>query len=144
MRKKLASRASKWAGPDAASTLTPEDDAAYYAQFATALHAVDPALKLGGPVFESNAQDVKAWPDANGETSWTKRYLAYLSSHGHLQDLSSSTLSIIRSRPAETPRRRPICCANPVWCHTFRQRMAQRWAAAGHADLHYRDQLFAK
>jgi hypothetical protein len=68
--------------------VTPEDDAAYYAQFATALHAVDPALKLGGPVFQSNLQDVKAWPDANGETSWTKRYLAYLASHGHLQDLS--------------------------------------------------------
>ena len=30
---------------------------------------------------------MKAWPDANGETSWTKRYLAYLSSHGHLGDL---------------------------------------------------------
>jgi hypothetical protein len=68
--------------------VTPEDDAAYYVQFATALHAVDPALKLGGPVFQSNLQDVKAWPDANGETSWTKRYLAYLASHGHLGDLS--------------------------------------------------------
>jgi hypothetical protein len=57
-------------------------------QFAVALHAVDPNLQLGGPVFESNLQDVKAWPDANGETSWTKRFLAYLSSHGHIGDFN--------------------------------------------------------
>ena len=68
--------------------VTPEDDAALYAQFATALHKVDPTLKLGGPVFESNESDVKAWADASGQTRWTKRYLAYLSSHGHLADLS--------------------------------------------------------
>jgi hypothetical protein len=66
----------------------PEDDAALYVQFAVALHAVDPKLQLGGPVFQSNLHDVKTWPDANGETSWTRRFLAYLASHGHLADLS--------------------------------------------------------
>jgi hypothetical protein len=66
----------------------PEDDAALYIQFANALHHVDPTLQLGGPVFQSNSRDVKAWPDANGQTSWTKRFLAYLSSHGHLSDLN--------------------------------------------------------
>jgi len=53
-----------------------------------ALHAVDPNLQLGGPVFESNSSDVEAWPDVNGQTSWTKRYIAYLQSHNHLQDLA--------------------------------------------------------
>jgi hypothetical protein len=68
--------------------VTPEDDAALYVQFADALHAVDPHLQLGGPVFESNLTDVKAWPDAAGQTSWTKRWLAYLASHNHLGALS--------------------------------------------------------
>ena len=68
--------------------VTPEDDAALYAQFAVALHAVDPNLQLGGPVFESNSSDVEAWPDVSGQTSWTKRYIAYLQSHNHLQDLA--------------------------------------------------------
>jgi hypothetical protein len=68
--------------------VTPEDDAALYAQFATALHEVDPKLLLGGPVFQSNLSDVQAWPDANGETSWTKRFLAYLQSHGLLADFT--------------------------------------------------------
>jgi hypothetical protein len=68
--------------------VTPEDDAALYAQFATALHAVDPKLQLGGPVFESNLSDVQAWPDGNGQTSWTKRFLAYLAAHGHSGDFN--------------------------------------------------------
>ena len=66
--------------------VTPEDDAALYIQFAEAVHAVDPKLVLGGPVFQSNLSDVKAWPDASGETSWTKRFLAYLRTHGHIGD----------------------------------------------------------
>jgi hypothetical protein len=69
--------------------VTPEDDAALYVQFADALHAVDPGLQLGGPVFESNTTDVKAWAEApHGETSWTKRYVAYLTEHNRLGDLS--------------------------------------------------------
>jgi hypothetical protein len=68
--------------------VTPEDDAALYAQFATALHRVDPKLQLGGPVFQSNLTDVLAWADAAGQTSWTKRFLAYLDSHGHLGDFN--------------------------------------------------------
>ena len=68
---------------------TPEDYAALYVQFANALHAVDPALQLGGPVFEDNRHDLKTWGDRKQpETSWTKRFLAYMSVHGRLSDLS--------------------------------------------------------
>jgi len=69
--------------------VTPEDYAALYVQFAQALHAVDSTLQLGGPVFEDNPRDLKAWAlQKHGETSWTKRFLAYLTSHGRLDDLS--------------------------------------------------------
>ncbi len=69
--------------------VTPEDEAALYVQFAGALHAVDPHLQLGGPVFEDNEHDVKAWAiGKHGQTSWTKRFLAYLAGHGHMSDLS--------------------------------------------------------
>lgn len=68
--------------------MTPEDYAALYIQFADALHQVDPALQLGGPVFEDNERDLKAWAlTRHGETSWTKRFVAYLTAHGHLGDL---------------------------------------------------------
>jgi hypothetical protein len=69
--------------------VAPEDYAALYAQFADALHAVDSHLALGGPVFEDNERDVKAWATSkHGETSWMKRFLAYLAGHGHAGDLS--------------------------------------------------------
>jgi hypothetical protein len=66
----------------------PEDYATLYLQWATALHRIDPELKLGGPVFEGVSDDIKFWPNAAGETSWFKRFLAYLKSHDRLSDLS--------------------------------------------------------
>ena len=66
----------------------PEDYATLYLQWATALHKVDPNLKLGGPVFEGVSEDIKFWPNAEGEISWFKRFLAYLKAHDRLSDLS--------------------------------------------------------
>ena len=66
----------------------PEDYGALYLQWATALHSVDPNLKLGGPVFQGTTSDVQTWPDANGNVSWLKRFLAYLTAHGRLPDLA--------------------------------------------------------
>jgi hypothetical protein len=66
----------------------PEDYAALYIQWATALHHVDPKLKLGGPVFEGVNEDIRLWPDAQGRTSWMGRFIDYLKSHGRISDLS--------------------------------------------------------
>jgi F5/8 type C domain len=73
--------------PDGAFML-PEDNAALYAQFAKALHKVDPNLKLGGPVFTGVNEDIKVWPDAQGKTSWLGRFIDYLKAHGQMQDLT--------------------------------------------------------
>lgn len=68
--------------------MMPEDYAALYLQWATAIHKVDPKLKLGGPVFEGVNEDIRLWPDAEGRTSWMGRFVSYLKSHGRLSDLS--------------------------------------------------------
>src|SRR3954447_15346747 len=72
--------------------MLPEDYGALYLQWATAIHKVDPSLKLGGPVFEGINDDIKVWPDAQGRTSWSGRFVAYLKAHGHLADLSFFSL----------------------------------------------------
>jgi hypothetical protein len=66
----------------------PEDYAALYLQWATAIHKVDPKLKLGGPIFEGVNEDIRVWPNAQGRTSWMGRFVAYLKSHGRLADLA--------------------------------------------------------
>jgi hypothetical protein len=68
--------------------MIPEDYAALYLEWATALHKVDPALKLGGPVFEGVNEDIRVWPDANGKTSWLGRFLDYLKAHHRMKDLT--------------------------------------------------------
>jgi hypothetical protein len=68
--------------------IVPEDYGALYIQWATAVHAIDPRLQLGGPVFQGTTGDVQTWPDQHGNVSWMQRFLAYLSSHGHLTDLA--------------------------------------------------------
>ncbi len=66
----------------------PEDYAALYIQWAAALHKVDPNLKLGGPIFTGENKDIETWPDAQGEASWTRRFINYLKEHGRLSDLA--------------------------------------------------------
>jgi hypothetical protein len=66
----------------------PEDYAALYLQFAAALHGVDAKLKLGGPIFTGVNKDIETWPDANGKTSWTRRFVEYLKAHGKLGELA--------------------------------------------------------
>src|SRR5215469_8660856 len=73
--------------PDGAF-MTPEDYAALYLQFATALHKVDPKLKLGGPIFTGVNEDIKTWADDRGRTSWLGRFVDYLNARGRLRDLA--------------------------------------------------------
>jgi len=73
--------------PDGKKT-SPEDYGALYLQWATALHRVDPKLKLGGPVFEGVNEDIKVWPDAQGRTSWLGRFIDFLKERGRLRDLA--------------------------------------------------------
>jgi hypothetical protein len=66
----------------------PEDFASLYVQWAKAIHAFDPKIKLGGPVFSGVNSDLVWWPDGHGESSWLKRFLAYLRAHGRESDLA--------------------------------------------------------
>src|SRR5207253_151780 len=68
--------------------MLPEDYGALYLQWATALHRVDPKLKLGGPIFEGVNEDIRVWPDDKGRTSWVGRFVDYLKTHGRLSDLA--------------------------------------------------------
>jgi hypothetical protein len=68
--------------------MLPEDYGALYVQWASALHKVDPSLKLGGPVFTGQNKDIEVWPDAQGRTSWLGRFIIYLKEHGRIQDLA--------------------------------------------------------
>jgi hypothetical protein len=66
----------------------PEDYGALYCQWATAVHKLTPSAQLGGPVFEGVDKDITLWADNEGRTSWMGRFVDYLKTHGHLQDLS--------------------------------------------------------
>jgi len=73
--------------PDGQYT-SPEDYGALYVQWAKAIHAVDPSLQLGGPVFSGVNSELQTWPDSRGNVSWLNRFLAYLRSHGSASELS--------------------------------------------------------
>lgn len=83
--------------------MQPEDYGALYLQFASALHRVDAGFKLGGPSFQGVTEDIKAWADAQGRTSWFGRFLDYLKSHNRLQDLSFMSFEHYPYDGCETP-----------------------------------------
>ena len=90
--------------------MLPEDYAELYLQFATALHKVDPNLKLGGPVFEGVNEDIKVWPDAQGRISWLGRFLDYLKSRNRISDLTFMSFEHYPYPPCEI-----------VWADLFRE-----------------------
>jgi len=83
--------------------MLPEDYGALYLQFADALHRVDPGLKLGGPSFQGVTDDIKAWPDAQGQTSWFARFLSYLKTHNRLEDFAFMSFEHYPYDGCETP-----------------------------------------
>jgi hypothetical protein len=83
--------------------MLPEDYAALYLQWATAIHRVDPALKLGGPSFQGVNKDIEVWPDGNGKVSWTERFVDYLRQHGRMNDLAFFSFEHYPFDPCKTP-----------------------------------------
>lgn len=83
--------------------MLPEDYAALYLQWATAIHRVDPALKLGGPSFQGVNKDIEVWPDVNGKVSWTARFVDYLKQHGRMNDLAFFSFEHYPFDPCKTP-----------------------------------------
>jgi hypothetical protein len=83
--------------------MLPEDYAALYLQWATAIHRVDPALKLGGPSFQGVNKDIEVWPDANGNVSWTGRFVDYLKQHDRMNDLAFFSFEHYPYDPCKTP-----------------------------------------
>ena len=83
--------------------MLPEDYAALYLQWATAIHRVDPALKLGGPSFQGVNKDIQVWPDANGRVSWLGRFIDYLKQHGRMNDLAYFSFEHYPYDPCKTP-----------------------------------------
>lgn len=83
--------------------MVPEDYAALYLQWATALHRLDPQLKLGGPVFEGVTEDIKTWRDTTGRMSWFGRFLDYLKAHNRLSDLAFMSFEHYPYEGCETP-----------------------------------------
>ncbi len=81
----------------------PEDYAALYIQWATALHRVDSSLKLGGPSFQGVNRDIEVWPDADGNTSWLGRFLDYLKQHNRLSDLAFFSFEHYPYDPCRVP-----------------------------------------
>jgi hypothetical protein len=66
----------------------PEDYAALYVQFASAIHKLVPTARLGGPSFEGTAGDVDSWADASGEVSFLGRFVSYLKARNRLNDFT--------------------------------------------------------
>jgi len=83
--------------------MVPEDYAELYLQWASALHKLDPALKLGGPVFQGVDEDIKVWRNADGQNSWFTRFLSYLRARQRLSDLSFMSFEHYPYDGCETP-----------------------------------------
>ena len=83
--------------------MVPEDYAALYLQWASALHGLDPELKLGGPVFEGVDEDIKTWRNGEGQMSWFTRFLNYLKAHRRLPDFSFMSFEHYPYDGCETP-----------------------------------------
>jgi hypothetical protein len=83
--------------------MVPEDYGALYLQWATALHRVDPNLKLGGPAFQGVTEDIKVWKDARGRDSWFGRFLDYLRAHDRLGDFAFLSFEHYPYDGCETP-----------------------------------------
>ena len=100
--------------------MLPEDYAALYLQFATAIHRVDPALKLGGPSFQGVNEDIEVWPDAKGN-SFVDGALCRLSEAAWADE--RSVVFFLRALSLRSVARRRGACSmtSPSWCSHIMQ-----------------------
>jgi F5/8 type C domain-containing protein len=68
--------------------ISPEDYGALYLQFARAIHHAYPRLPLGGPGLQTSLPYWVYWPNAAGELSWVRRFVAYLRAHDAYRQLN--------------------------------------------------------
>src|SRR5205807_559175 len=68
--------------------VTPEDFGALYLQWASAIHAVDPNVNVGGPSLQEISIDQAASKANRGNGEWMRRFLDYLKRHGRSSDFS--------------------------------------------------------
>ena len=137
--------------------ILPEDYGTLYVQWAAALHAVDPNLKLGGPILQAD-QEVQTWPDSQGNVSWLNRFFNYLASHNATGELSfmsyehypynpcSITWNQIYQEPAFTamslntwkadglPPGTPIFITESNVSYDFQEQQVDLFGALWHAD----------
>jgi len=65
---------------------TPEDFGALFLQFADAIHAVAPGVKLGGPCFQTTVSEYFTMPLHGDKRTWMRRFLDYLARRGRIRD----------------------------------------------------------
>ncbi|MGI9036455.1 MAG: discoidin domain-containing protein [Pyrinomonadaceae bacterium] len=68
--------------------ITPEDYGALYVQWANAIHAVDPKIKLGGPSFQEILPDTRGYKTELGNAVWFERFINYLEKRKRAADFS--------------------------------------------------------
>lgn len=67
--------------------VTPEDYAALYLRWASALHHISPNTLLGGPSFQGlDSRVMMAWPDDSAGAPWMTRFLSVLRARGRVAD----------------------------------------------------------
>ncbi|HEY6803242.1 MAG TPA: discoidin domain-containing protein [Pyrinomonadaceae bacterium] len=64
----------------------PEDYGALYLQWSSAIHAIDPNLRLGGPSFQEIMPDTSGRKYKFGNSTWMRRFLDYLRKGSRLGD----------------------------------------------------------
>jgi len=73
--------------PDGQYT-SPEDFGALYLQWASAIHAVDPSLQIGGPSFQEIQPGDEPLAERLGNSAWFERFQRYLRARGRAKDFS--------------------------------------------------------
>ena len=106
--------------------MAPEDYAELYMRWAEAIHSVDPALRLGGPAFQSTRDFIAFWRDDRGRTSWIGRFADTLRARNRISDFSFFSFEWYPFDNVCDPPDRQLLEAPQVL-----ERVLRRWRAEG-------------